>query len=192
MKVLIVFAFVAFANSVFAVGNLNVSIFPLEDQKAVVAISSIANNKLSITVTDELNQTVLSRQTNCKGSDYQQIFNFSQLEDGNYRLTAVCNCLTTERSFQIKNGKIEVGDEKTELAPFFSFEDRMLKCSYLNFSNQNLKLQLFENNNMIYSKNIGNGFVNNHGLNLAKLQSGTYTAILTAGEEEYTYNIEIN
>lgn len=191
LKVTLMFAFVAFANTLFAVGNLKVNIIPLSAEKAVVAISSLTNSNLKISVTDDFGRLVYYKETTEPGDNYRKVYNFSDLEDGKYNLSVVSDNLTTERQFEIGNKTITVGEEKTMLEPFFSYEDGYLKFSYLNFNKENVTLYFFEKNQLIYSKKIGRDFNVNSALNLAKLREGNYVAILAAGGKEYSYPIEI-
>jgi len=103
----------------------------------------------------------------------------------------VSNDLTAERPFEKSHGLIKVGEEKTTLEPFFGYEDGILRCSYLNFTKEDMTLYFFKNNEPIYSKEIGRDFNVQQALNLSKLGKGTYEAVLTAGGKQFTYPIEI-
>jgi hypothetical protein len=191
LKVALMFAFVAFANTLFAVGNLKVNIIPLSSEKAVVAISSLTNSNLKISVTDDMGRLVYFKETTDPGANYRKVYNFSDLEEGKYNLSVVSDNLTTERQFEISNKTITVGEEKTMLEPFFTYEDGYLKFSYLNFNKENVSLYFFDKNELVYSKKIGRDFNVNSALNLSKLREGNYVAILAAGGKEYKYPIDI-
>ena len=192
LKVLMMFAFVAFANTLFAVGNLKVNIFPLSSEKAVVAISSLTNSNLKISVKDNMGRIVYYKETNEQSDNYRKVYDFSELEEGSYHLSVVSDDLTTERPFQIKRGEITVGEEKTTIEPFFGYKDGLLRCCYLNFQKENVSLNFYVENSLIYSKKIGRNFNVVEGFNLSKLRKGNYVAILSAGEREYAYNVHIN
>lgn len=191
LKVTLMFAFVAFANTLFAVGNLKVNIIPLSAEKAVVAISSLTDANLKISVTDDIGRLVYYKETTEPGANYRKVYNFSDLEDGKYNLSVVSDNLTTERQFEIGNKTIAVGEEKTMLEPFFMYEDGYLKFSYLNFNKENVTLYFFNENELVYSKKIGRDFNVNSALNLSKLREGNYVAIIAAGGKEYQYPIDI-
>lgn len=192
LKVAMVVALFAFANTVSGTGNLKVNIMPLSAEKAVVAISTLSNSNFSITVADEMERIVYYNENSEPGEYYRKVFNFSDLEAGKYILRVVSNDLTTERPFEKTSKGIKVGEEKTILEPFFGYEDGLLRCTYLNFPNENVKLTLFENDQLLYSKNVGRTFNVNEGLNLSKLTRGNYVAVLSTGGKEYVYEININ
>lgn len=190
-KVMMLFALVAFANTVMAVGNLKVNILPLNEEKALVAISSLTGSTLQIKVEDDMGRVVYFKETADPSDNYRKVYNFSYLEDGEYNLSVVSNNLTTERAFEIRHGKIKVGDEKTTIEPFFAYEDGYLKLSYLNFAEENMTLYFLEDNQLIYSKKIGNDFNVSEALNLSKLGEGNYVAVLAGRDKEFSYPIEI-
>jgi hypothetical protein len=190
LKVTMLFAFVAFANTLLAMGNLTVNILPVENQMAVIEISALTRTNFSITVTDDNNRIVYYNENNDSEGKYNKVYDFSKLEDGKYNLAVVSGDLTTERQFVKKQGKIEVGDEKTNKKPFFAYEDGMLKCTYLNFSNEHVTLNFYNGTELIYSKNIGKHFNVNEGFNLSKLDAGTYHAVLVTANKEYAFQIE--
>jgi len=191
LKVTFLFALVAFANTLFASGNLKVNILPVDSEKAVVAISTLTDSNFNITIADENGQIIYYQENSNTGENYRKVFNFSDIEDGTYKLTVVSNDLTAERQFKKSHGQINVGEEKTTLEPFFGYEAGILRCSYLNFTKEDMTLHFFKNNELIYTKNIGRGFNMQEALNLSKLDKGNYEAVLYAGGKQFTYPIQI-
>lgn len=191
LKLTLVCALFAFANTVFASGNLKVNILPVSGEKALVDISTLTNSNLKISVANNQGQLVYYKETTEPSENYRKVFNFSDLEDGHYLLSVESLNLTTERSFQILNNKITVGDEKTSMEPFFGYKDGLLRCTYLNFTKDNLTLNFYDNNQLIYSKEIGRDFAVSEALSLTKLDKGNYTAVLSTGTKSHAYEIAI-
>lgn len=191
LKMTLLFAFLAFANTLFAAGNLNVNIQPLSAEKAVVLISSLTDNNLKISVEDDQGRIVYYKEINDQTGNYRKVYDFSNLEKGKYRILVESDRLTTERLFEIDKWKISLGKEKTTLEPFFGYKDGLLRCTYLNFPKEDLTLYFYEKNQLIYSKNIGRNFKVSEALNLAKLNEGSYEAVLSTGNKDYSYKIDI-
>jgi len=191
LKVTLAFAFVAFGNTLFATGNLKVNIQPISAEKALVAISSLTDSNLKITVEDSQGRIVYYKEVAEPTGDYKKVYDFSDLDAGNYKLSVESDRLTSERSFEIKNWKIEVGNEKTTIEPFFGYNDGLLRCSYLNFPKDDLTLYFFDQKQLIYTKEIGRNFNVSEALNLSKLDKGNYTAILSTKDKDYSYAIDI-
>ena len=190
-KVTMLFAFVAFANTLMASGNLKVNILPLTSETAVVAISNEIAANFHISIENQNGEVVYSKEIATGNKDFRKVFDFSNLEKGNYKLSASIEGSTTERSFRIENSTIAVGKEKNLVDPYFSFKNGVLKVSYLNFPEENLSLHLYNRKDLVYTKKIGNQFNVTEGLNLSKLEKGAYSVILSGENQSYTYNITI-
>ncbi|MBV5315216.1 MAG: hypothetical protein JZU47_18070 [Prolixibacteraceae bacterium] len=190
-KVTMLIAFVAFANTLMATGNLKVNILPLTAEKAVVAISNTAAANFQISIANEKGEVVYYKETDADSKDFRKVFDFSNLDKGDYKLSVTVDALTTERLFKIESKNIAVGKEKSILEPFFAYKDGVLKLSYLNFPEEDLSLNFYDRDNLVYTKEIGNKFNVSEGFNLSKLEKGTYSVVLSSNEKSYTYNLNV-
>jgi hypothetical protein len=191
-KVTMLLAFVAFANTLMATGNLKVNITPLTNEKAVVAISNEAASNFKISIANDKGEVIYYNETDGGSNDYRKVFDFSDLENGKYKLKATVDKQTTERAFVIKKNKLAVGKERNIIAPFFGYKNGVLKLSYLNFSEKDMSLDLYNGNDLVYSKNMGNQFAVNKGFNLSKLDKGSYSVVFSADNNTYSYNIVVD
>lgn len=190
-KVTMLIAFVAFANTLMATGNLKVNILPLTAEKAVVAISNASAANFQISIATENGEVVYFKETDADSKDFHKVFDFSNLEKGSYKLSVSVDNETTERSFKIDNKNIAVGKEKSILEPYFAYKNGVLKLSYLNFSEDNLSLNLYDTKDLIYSKEIGSKFNVTEGFDLSKLNKGAYSVVLSTENKSYTYKINV-
>jgi len=190
-KLAMLFAFVAFANTLMASGNLKVNILPLTSETAVVAISNTAASNFQISIENEKGEIIYYKETGADSKDYRKVFDFSKLEAGDYKLAASIDGSTTERSFKIGNKNIAVGKEKSIMEPYFAYKEGVLKLSYLNFSEENLSLNFYDTNELVYSKKIGDKFNVNEGFDLSKLNKGNYSVVLSTDSKSYTYNVNV-
>jgi hypothetical protein len=190
-KLTMLFAFVAFANTLMAGGNLKVNILPLTSEKAVVAISTVDAANLQISIENEKGETVYYKETDADNKDYRKVFDFSNLEKGDYKLSVSTNGLTSERTFSIDNENIAVGKEKSLIEPYFAYKEGVLKMSYLNFPEENLSLNFYTNDNLVYTKEIGKKFSVLEGFDLSKLEKGTYSVVLSTDSKSYSYNLDL-
>ena len=99
--------------------------------------------------------------------------------------------MTTEREFTIKNQNIEVGEEKNHIEPYFVYKNGILKLSYLNFSQEKLNLNFYNESELVYSKAIGDEFSVQEGYNLSKLDKGVYSVVLSTNDKSYSYNVKV-
>lgn len=185
------FAFVAFANTLMAAGNLKVNIVPLSSEKAVVAISNNTASNFQISIENSNGEVIYYKETAADSKDFRKIFDFSNLDAGEYTLTATIDGATTERAFNVEKNKIAVGKEKTALEPYFTFNDGVLAVSFLNFSEENLLLNFYDNNGLVYSKELGDKFAVTEGFDLSKLARGNYTVVLSTESRNYDYTVDV-
>ncbi len=190
-KVTMLIAFVAFANTLMASGNLKVNILPLTSETAVVAISNVEAANFQISIENENGEVVYYKETDGIAKDYRKVFDFSKLDKGDYKLSVSIDGSNTERSFSIDNKKIAVGKEKVHVEPFFGYKNGVLKLSYLNFTQESLSLNLYDGKDLVYSKEMGDRFNVNEGLNLSKLEKGAYSVILSSGSKNYSYSLNV-
>lgn len=190
-KIMLAVVLCIFTTAVFASGNLRLNILPMNEEKALVNISALSGVNFNVTITNEKGQVVYYQEDSGSDQIYRKIFNFSELEDGTYRMKVACTDLSTERFIEKKRDKITVGEENTTQSPFFGVEGNILKCTYLNFDNDNITLHLYDRSEELYLKSLGKNFNIQHALNLSQLKSGRYEAVLTAGNKQFIYNVEI-
>jgi len=189
MKVILVFVLAVVTSAAFAAGNLKLNVLPVSGEKAFVDISSLADKTVSLTLSDEDGNVVYFKENVVSKENLRKLYDFSDLEDGNYKLTVNSDGLVAERQLKKGNHTIEVGNESTVLSPYFAFQDNILKCSYMNFMYDNVSLKIYQDNLLLFSKKIGSHFSVTDGLNLKNLESGDYLVCLVAGDKEFYYNV---
>lgn len=185
-------ALTVIATVTHATGNLRVNILPLTAERAVVAISNDAKSKFEISIEDSRGGVVYYKETEGDMTDYRKIYDFSNLETGNYTLVVSINGVTNKRAFSINHSEISVGKGTTLTAPFFSYKKGILRLAYLNQTGDNMKLNIYSDGDLIYSKALENTFSVNEGLDLSKLSAGNYQVVLDSGDETYNYTVAVD
>ncbi len=189
----LLFALTIVANITMAAGtgDINVEIRPLEEEKAVVAITNNSGSDYSISVKNEFGEDVLRDKADASESNYRKIYNFSQLANGNYRMVVTIGETLCERDFSISNGTIDVGELVINEAPHFSVNDDVLRLAYINKTGKDAKLSIYQDGKNIYKKELGKDASVNEALSLAQLESGSYRALLSVNSTTYNYDLEI-
>lgn len=190
-KLTMLIAFVAFANTLMATGNLKVNILPLTSETAVVAISNTVAANFQISIENEKGEVVYYKETEADSKDYRKVFDFSNLDKGDYKLSVSIDGMSSERTFRIDNTNIAVGKEKSLLEPYFAYQNGILKLSYLNFPEDNLSVNFYDENTLVYSKSIGDKFNVTEGFDLSKLDKGAYSVVLSNGSKTFSYQLNV-
>ena len=187
----LIFALTVIANIAMAAGNLKVDLLPLNSERAVVAISNVADTQFQISIKNAAGDVIYYKETEGNASDYRKIYDFSKLENGNYKISVNIDGATSERNFSIDRDKINVGQMKKIVKPYFSYKDGVLRVAYLNYPGENMNLLIYDGDNLIYNKALENSFSVNEGLSMSKLQSGNYQVVLATGNDVYDYTVEV-
>ena len=74
--------------------------------------------------------------------------------------------------------------------PYFIFDGKDLKFSYLNFNLEKFKMEIFNEDELVYKTKIGKDFPINSGYNLSKLEAGNYNVVLSSFNNRFVYQFE--
>ncbi len=194
MKTIFAVVLVVFVStSVMASGNLRVSITELNNSLTEVEILNTKMSLFEIDVKNEKGELVLYKETKSPAINYKRKYDFSKLENGVYIFTVKIDKESKETKFNIKNGKMIVLKQTKMVEPLFIFDGNQLKVSYLNFEGENTSFTVYDlNRNQLYQKDLKTDFVTQHGLDFSKTARGSYRAVLSAGNNAYSYDILVD
>lgn len=165
-------------------------VYPISAEKALVSLMNEVPARLEITVRSVWGMIVYYKQTIKTDGDYRKIYDFTNLENGKYELSFKVNDTLVKRDLEIKDGTIMVGASELRYDPFFKLEGDVLKLSYLNFDQNNLKLVFMKDREVVYESTLGREFNTVRGFDLSKLQRGNYDVVLAGGNNDFYYTFE--
>jgi hypothetical protein len=177
------------SGAVLAAGNLKVNITPSGNDRAVVEISNVAESIYEIELKNERGEIVFYKRTNAPSISYSQNYNFSILEEGRYHLTVKVNNEKIENTLGISKGQVTVMNQRKEVKPFFTVKENRLELSYLNFELENLKVLVYDNNRLIFEKELKPEFAVNYAVDFSQLDRGKYDAVLATDNRFFEYQI---
>lgn len=166
------------------------NVIPLTADKAIVSITNERAAHFELSINAQKNGDLVYYKLSSEPlTDYQKVFDFGGLESGSYVMNLKINDTRLSKNFEVDNKGIYVGDSKLRFDPYFEFKNNILKLSYLNFDQKNLKLLIYDNEGLVYQSKIGNDFTVSSGYDLTKLARGNYRIVLSAYDEDFTYEI---
>lgn len=174
-----------------ASGNSTLNLIPVEDQKVLVAFESIVPGTISLTLTDSDDRVVYYKSTFSPKAEYKGIYNLSELQDGSYTLSVNSGDARISRNIEIKDKELAFSDPVFGNIPVFSLNKRQLDISFLNNQLEDVSVQIFRNNSLVYSTQLGDGLVVQNRYDLSRLPSGDYRVYLVTGNDSYTFDAEI-
>jgi hypothetical protein len=165
-------------------------VIPLTSNKAIVAIENENPAVFEVSIEANNGDLVYYKQTTNPITDYRKVFNFANLETGAYVFNLKVNDTKVSNDFEVSPEGIVIGASKMRFDPYFQFSDNVLKLSYLNFDKEDLKLNLYGDNKLVYKTKLGSDFNIATGYNLSKLKKGSYQVVLSSLSKKFTFELK--
>jgi len=189
IKLAFAVAGLAVATIATAVEKPKMNVIPINAERAIVLVTNENPAIFEVSIEAENGDLVYYKQTNEPVTDYKQIYDFKDLENGRYALNLNVNGTKVVNEFEVSESGINVGESKVRFAPYFDFKNDELKLSYLNFDQENLKIYFYNQNGLVYESKLGRDFNITTGYDLSKLESGSYRVVLSSYNDEFTYDL---
>ena len=173
-----------------AVEKPKMNVVPLTPDRAVISIQNDNAALFELSIVAENGDLVYYKESTKPLNSYQKIFDFTQLENGNYTLKLKINDTSLSKDFQVASKGIYVGESKLRFDPYFAFQDNVLKLSYLNFDGENFSLDIYDKDGLIYKSKLGKDFNMVSGYDLSALTEGKYDVVMSSLNKEFTFSLE--
>ncbi|WP_319591456.1 hypothetical protein [uncultured Draconibacterium sp.] len=173
-----------------AVEKPKMDVVPLSEDRAVVSIlnGEAALFELSIHAAD--GELVYYKQATKPSNEYQKVFDFTNLENGNYTMDLRVNDTRLSKEFEVASKGIFVGESKMRIDPYFAFSGDVLKLTYLNFDQESMNLNIYDKSGLVYESKLGKEFNIATGLDLSALESGQYEVVLSSLNNDFSFSLE--
>ncbi|WP_297088882.1 hypothetical protein [uncultured Draconibacterium sp.] len=173
-----------------AVEKPKMNVVPLTADRAVVSIQNDAAALFELSILAETGELVYYKQTTKPLNTYQKVFDFKNLENGKYTMDLRVNDTRLLKDFEVASKGIFVGESKLRIDPYFAFADNVLKLSYLNFDQESLTLNIYDDYGLVYQSGLGKDFNVASGYDLSALKSGKYEVVLSSLNNDFTFSLE--
>lgn len=195
---LLLAAVVLSSASVFAKGKISVSPYP-KSSYAVISVEPSVEALYSIAIFNASGDVVYSSNKVENGAVFSKVFDFSKLEDGEYRVRLRSNGNpVVEERFTVKNGALVSGDFKAKAEAEVTAEDvKIWKKSdvvYVSHLNRNLNgmvVRLVDSRgSVIYDKSIPAELTYSGKFNVSSLPKGNYSLSFVSGNKVFNYEFK--
>lgn len=176
------------AATVFATQLPTLNVIPVENEKALVAFETMSPANFELTLTNHRGETVYYKKSDEPVKNYRLIFDLDNLDEGNYHVNLKHGDCIIDRQITVSNGKnITVGEETRMFSPYCKFEDNILKVSYLNCTQKNVFLTIYNNGQYVTGKKLGKEMCIQKAFDLSKLEKGNYDVVLSNNSSEFQF-----
>ncbi len=173
-----------------AVEKPKMNVVPLTANRAVVSIQNENEALFQLSIYAENGDLVYYKQTAKPLNSYQKVFDFKQLDHGNYTMNLKVNDTRLSKEFEVSSRGIAIGESKLRFDPYFAYNNNVLKMSYLNFDAENLSLSIYDEKGLVFESKLGKDFSLSTGYDLSSLSAGKYDVVLSSHSDEFTYSLE--
>ena len=173
-----------------AVERPQMNVVPLSGDRAVVSIQNEEATNFELSIYAQDGELVYYKQTAEPSSAYQKVFDFADLENGNYTMDLRVNDTRLLKELEVASKGIFVGESKLRIDPYFAFAGDVLKLTYLNFDQESLNLSIYDENGLVYESGLGRGFNVAAGYDLSALKEGEYEVALTSMNNDFSFSLE--
>lgn len=139
------------------------------------------------------NGGVLFNQEIDKTGTYKKIFDFSNLESGNYVAELQKDYEIILRPFTLRNGVVSfTTEEETIFKPVIRAEDNLVLISKISFSQEPTAIVIYYNDEVIYSETIKDyEEVINRVYKVSDKELGDYRVVVTSNDRSYIKEFKI-
>lgn len=173
-----------------AVEKPKMDVVPLSEDRAVVSILNGADALFELSIQAEDGELVYYKQATKPSNTYQKIFDFTNIEDGDYTMDLRVNGTRLIKDITISANGIAVGESKMRIDPYFAFANDVLKLTYLNFDQESMNLNIYDNNGLVYESKLGKDFNIATGFDLSSLKAGQYEVVLSSLNNDFSFSLE--
>ena len=111
-----------------AVERPKMIVTPISPDRALVSIQNENAALFELNIYANNGDLVYYKQSTEVANNYQKVFDFKNLEDGNYTMNLRVNDTRLSKDFEVSSKGINVNDEsKLRFDPYFNYSDNVLK-----------------------------------------------------------------
>lgn len=177
------------AVKAFAGDTPTVKLVPHSENKALIAIDFL-DEISQLTIEDKKGDIVYFRADRIENKYYSKIFDFKNLNSGEYKIIVKNKFGKNELLFEVENNKIKVINNKPSFEPFIEVKNNVLKLSFLNQNELDINFSIANKDGVFFYKPLGDDYNITTGFNITKLAKGEYTVSLSDGVNNYNYSFE--
>ncbi len=178
--------FIAAAVSATELPALNVT--PTTDKKVQMKFEIPKPAVVELSLKNSLGEVLYIKKPETPVKELQMIFDFRNASYGNYEVSVDYNNCKIKRKFTIENNRlVKIGKEECAFDPYCTFENNLLKITYLNNYLNNFYMKINYKGKYISEKKIGKDMCIQKIFDLSKLEKGQYEIVLSNRNDDYRF-----
>jgi len=193
MKTKIILLFICatfFLNALKASEIPSLNVVHVQGKKATLVLKTGEAKNVELSVKDAAGAILYYKKTQNKNGNSQTTFDFSQLQDGVYKVCLNFDSNLVYRSVFISGKEIKMGKEVRSHDPMFLPQDGKILLTCLNPSLKNVRFYVYKNGNLYEENKLGKDFAIHKIIDISELKHGNYEFVLANNDGIYRYELE--
>lgn len=174
----------------FATGNLSVNLTAVDESKALVEIKNDYDLNYEIKIYNSDGERIYRHKTAKASSEFARPIDLSELDHGWYKMEVNTDGAKFTKHLIINNSGAILAKSVKQTEPFFGFKNNTIVVSHLNHAQDDVRLLLYQNGQLLLEKALENRFALNYGVDISKLDRGNYQLILVSGDDSYKFEVK--
>ncbi len=167
------------------------NVISLESDKALVAYSSNRPYILEISLTNRHDEIVYFRRTTEHQDTFNKVFDFSQMDEGEYTVCVNYGNMSIVRSLEVSDENISVGPSQQLFEPYFKLCGNKLNVSLFNCPQKQVHISVFQDGRCISQLKLGKELAIQKRLDLSGLEKGKYEIVLSDFFDDHSFMVEL-
>jgi len=188
IKFFLVLLALAFSVSAFATKMPKMNIVTTDDSKAVVTAVTDPGESSEISIVSEDGEIVYYKRTKAT-EGFRSVFDLSALSDGKYTVKLRTGEACVKSEIKVGKGEVQVTPAKDEVEPYFSYDNKLLKVTYLNFDRKNISMLVYNGGELVFQADLGNDFNVQRAFDVSKMVDGNFDFVLSGTDEDYNFYV---
>ncbi len=177
-----------FAAGTFATEIPKMNVVALSDSKVYVTAETSTQSCTEITLRDASGETVYYKRAKA-APQFRSVLNLEELADGTYTVSLRCGKEFTKRKISVSEGIVAVQRPTDELAPYFAYKNDKVLLSYLNSSQNDVSVLIYNGNDLVLDSKLGSDLAIQRSFDLSKLKNDDVEVVLYGNNQRYNYRV---
>ncbi|MBL7967975.1 MAG: hypothetical protein JNK09_13315 [Prolixibacteraceae bacterium] len=173
-----------------ATGNLSVNLTTVDETKALVEIKNDYDLNYEIKIYNSEGERIYRHKTAKASSEFVRPIDLSDLDHGWYKMEVNTDGAKFVKHLIVNNSGVRLTKSTKQTEPFFALKNNTIVVSHLNHAQNDVRLLLYQNGQLLVEKELENKFAINYGVDISKLDSGNYQLILVSGDDSFNFEVK--
>lgn len=184
-----IFMLTSFVRPASAVGEMEMKASSEPEMRKELSNPGVAG--INVIVYDGTDRIVYNDRIPA-GSNFEDQFDFSGVEEGTYRLVKQLDDINFIRNIKVQENGVVISESLYSFTPRFEQDEKLLSVKFMNLPETQVRVKITDSWETIFEdsyQETASNYTRNY--DLQSFPRGTYTFQLMSDQEEFSYKFEV-